>query len=659
MKIAYRPEIDGLRGIAVIAVIFYHAQITIFGQNLLKGGFIGVDIFFVISGYLIASLILKELKSTGKFSFAYFYERRARRLLPALFVVILTSLPFAWVYLLPIPFKDFANSILSSIAFGSNFYFYYSGTLYGAESGLLKPFLHTWSLSVEEQFYLFFPIFLIICFRFFKKYLTHIIVVVFFISLGIAEWGSHNYPSLNFYILPTRGWELLAGVMLAKLESNNVRPSNRILNEIFILIGLILIGYSIVFFHDEMLLPSFYTLCPIIGVMLIIWFSNKEEFITKILSSKFFVGVGLISYSLYLWHFPLFSFARIKHPSISDYDKLEILFLTVVLSILTFFLIEKPFRNKNIINKKVFISSIVLVIIFFISSYILTIKTGGFENRLHVFLKKELKKNPWEILKDKNGLCFDRKDNHCSFNKENKKKLFLIGDSHAESISSEFFKKLKNKKINFVDMNRKGCFYLPYFDTIDKKTKKVVENCSEDIQDNIRSELLSNKNSIVIINALYKEYLKKNGTHNYVNKKDNKTILNSFVNSLQYLLDNDLYVVLIYPTPEVGFNLPKKLMNLLPKGTFNANNFLTENPITTSFKIYKEDNSEVFKVFNKFNHKNLIKIYPHKLFCNTQILDRCLTHDGKNIYYFDEHHLSSKGSEILVNEIYANIKKLF
>ena len=133
---------------------------------------------------------------------------------PPLFVVILASLPFAWVYLLPIPFKDFANSILSSIAFGSNFYFYYSGTLYGAESGLLKPFLHTWSLSVEEQFYLFFPIFLIICFRFFKKYLTHIIVVGFFISLGIAEWGSHNYSSLNFYVLPTRGWELLAGVML-------------------------------------------------------------------------------------------------------------------------------------------------------------------------------------------------------------------------------------------------------------------------------------------------------------------------------------------------------------------------------------------------------------------------------------------------------------
>ena len=235
----------------------------------------------------------------------------------------------------------------------------------------------------------------------------------------------------------------------------------------------------------------------------------------------------------------------------------------------------------------------------------------------------------------------------------------MIGDSHAESISSEFFKKLKNKKINFVDMNRKGCFYLPYFDTIDKKTKKVVENCSEDIQDNIRSELLSNKNSIVIINALYKEHLKKNGKYYLVNKKDNKTILNSFVNSLQYLLDNDLYVVLIYPIPGVGFNLPKKLMNLLPKGAVDANNFLIENPITTSFKTYKEDNSEVFKVFNKFNHKNLIKIYPHKLFCNTQILGRCLTHDGKNIYYFDEHHLSSKGSEILVKEIYANIKELF
>ena len=166
MKLNYRPEIDGLRAVAVASVILYHAQITIFGYKPFKGGFIGVDIFFVISGYLITSIILKELVTTGSFSFKHFYERRIRRILPALLVVMLASLPFAWVYLLPNSLVDFSKSILYSLGFSSNFFFHYSGQQYDAESGLFKPFLHTWSLSVEEQFYIFFPIIVLIAFKY-------------------------------------------------------------------------------------------------------------------------------------------------------------------------------------------------------------------------------------------------------------------------------------------------------------------------------------------------------------------------------------------------------------------------------------------------------------------------------------------------------------
>ena len=150
VKLTYRSEIDGLRAIAVVSVILYHAQITVFGHQPFKGGFIGVDIFFVISGYLITSIILKELFNSGSFSFKYFYERRIRRIIPALVFVMLVSLPFAWMYLLPSSFIDFSKSILYSLGFTSNFYFHYTGQEYGAESGLYKPFLHTWSLSVEE-----------------------------------------------------------------------------------------------------------------------------------------------------------------------------------------------------------------------------------------------------------------------------------------------------------------------------------------------------------------------------------------------------------------------------------------------------------------------------------------------------------------------------
>jgi peptidoglycan/LPS O-acetylase OafA/YrhL len=168
MKLIYRPEIDGLRAIAVGAVILYHAQVSILGYQPFQGGFIGVDIFFVISGYLITSIILKELITTGSFSFKYFYERRIRRILPALLFVMLVSLPFAWMYLIPSSFIDFSKSILYSLGLSSNFYFHYSGQQYGAIDGLFKPFLHTWSLSVEEQFYILFPVILLIIFKYFR-----------------------------------------------------------------------------------------------------------------------------------------------------------------------------------------------------------------------------------------------------------------------------------------------------------------------------------------------------------------------------------------------------------------------------------------------------------------------------------------------------------
>jgi peptidoglycan/LPS O-acetylase OafA/YrhL len=312
MKITYRPEIDGLRAIAVGAVILYHSQITIFGHQPFKGGFIGVDIFFVISGYLITSIILKELLINGSFSFKHFYERRIRRILPALLFVMLVSLPFAWMYLISHSFVDFSKSILYSVGFSSNFYFWYSGQQYGAGSGLLKPFLHTWSLSVEEQFYILFPILLLVTFKYFRKHLLTILVVGLIISLQMADWGSRSYPSASFYFLHTRMWELLAGSILAYFEITlGHRSKNKTLNLILPSIGLFFIGHSILFFNDKMFHPSFYTLSLIIGVCLIIWFSNKDELITKILSLKLFVGIGLISYSLYLWHYPIFALSRI------------------------------------------------------------------------------------------------------------------------------------------------------------------------------------------------------------------------------------------------------------------------------------------------------------------------------------------------------------
>ena len=249
MKISYRPEIDGLRCLAVLAVVFYHAQLKVNETTYFTGGFIGVDIFFVISGYLISSIIFKELIETENFSFRYFYERRARRLLPILFVIILASFPLAWKYLTPINFVQFSESVLFSLGFNSNHYFHFSGLEYGNENSLLKPFLHTWSLSVEEQFYIIFPISVVLILRLLKINLLTVFFAVFIISLILAEWGSKNYSSQNFYFLHSRMWELTTGSILAYIEINTgKRSENRLLNKFLPLVGMLLIFFSVIFF---------------------------------------------------------------------------------------------------------------------------------------------------------------------------------------------------------------------------------------------------------------------------------------------------------------------------------------------------------------------------------------------------------------------------
>ena len=186
MNLKYRPEIDGLRAISVIAVLIYHSDLTIFGKYFFNGGFIGVDIFFLISGYLIGSIIINELDSSGKFSYSKFLLRRIRRILPALFFIILVSLTFAYLYILPNNFIDLSKSILSSVLFSSNYYFSYTGEVYDAVDSKYLPFLHTWSLSVEEQFYIIFPILFVLIFKFQKENFSKILFFILLLSFLFA-----------------------------------------------------------------------------------------------------------------------------------------------------------------------------------------------------------------------------------------------------------------------------------------------------------------------------------------------------------------------------------------------------------------------------------------------------------------------------------------
>ncbi len=674
MKLTYRPEIDGLRAIAVGAVILYHAQITIFGHQPFKGGYIGVDIFFVISGYLITSIILKELVTTGSFSFKHFYERRIRRIIPVLLFVMLVSLPFAWNYLLPNSLIDFSKSILYSLGFNSNFYFWYSGQQYFALTGLQKPFLHVWSLSVEEQYYILFPIILLITYKYLRKYLIHILILGFVISLGLADWGSRNYPSFNFYILPTRGWELLAGSILAYFEiTNGHRSQNRMLNLILPFTGLILIGHSILFFNESTFHPSLHTLSPIIGVCLIIWFSDKNELITKILSTKLFVGIGLISYSLYIWHYPIFAFnlIRQKYFSLYQISNEYLILLVFVLSIISYYCIEIPFRKK-IIKIKRFSLLLISTTLFLIFINLLVLFNNGFLSRYDSTVTRELIKVTNEIdalYHEKGGRCFIRKEG-CNFNESFEKEVIIIGDSHVHTIASELKKKLDKKNYQSSFYYLGDCHYFPEFNRLTVKKKIKDRKCNKEYFMRIKKRLDKKDNQIIIfLNRSTLAFTnkrfdnKEGGAENknlnweyfYSRDKENdkNDLIKSFKKNIMEISKKNK-IILLYPVPENGWNIEEEII----KKQKNNIDFLTPSDFSTSYKLFQKRNKISFDIFDDLKNKNIYRIYPHKLFCNNLVANRCIVYDGKDLLYRDSIHFSDKGAEMINDLIMKKIEKI-
>ena len=429
----YRPEIDGLRTIAVLSVLFYHAELFISGHQLFRGGFLGVDIFFVISGYLITSIILKETAGEG-FSFARFYERRARRLLPALIVVLIVTTLAAVIILGPRALKEYAGSLISSLFFTSNIWFWLQDA-YTAEPSRLKPLLHTWTLSVEEQFYIFFPILVMLVVKVRRDYLLPLLVMVFLASLQLAQIGSEHFPEANFYLIPTRAWELMAGALLAKIDLEYGRKSHPALTFTMPMLGLGLIVGPMLLFHHGLPHPSYYTLIPVIGTVLILRFASPGELVTDVLSSKPMVWGGLISYSLYLWHYPLFALARVEFGALSLTMTLGLLALSGGLAIASYRWIETPFRNRQTMPLKAFAAVSGALIVLLLLANALIFKLEGrvrvWEEGVYHFSQGEIEAGRnarFDILSER---CVRVGWDVCDEPIANRRNILIVGDSHV------------------------------------------------------------------------------------------------------------------------------------------------------------------------------------------------------------------------------------
>lgn len=499
----YRPEIDGLRALAVVPVILFHA-----GFNFFSGGYVGVDIFFVLSGYLITSIIILDLEKKT-FSLLKFYERRARRILPALFFVLIAFLPVGILLLPASELENFLQSIIATLTFSSNFLFWSQSGYFDIASEM-NPLLHTWSLAIEEQFYLIFPILFILLWKAGPRLLTIILFGLLISSLVLAHWTSTHMPSAGFFLLPTRFWELLLGASAALLISRPrfseilAYPSIQIAMQS---LGVILITSAVLLFNSETPAPSFYTLIPTIGVCLIIIFQEKT-LITKFLSHKILVFLGLISYSAYLFHQPILVFSKyflgndLRGLGLPINPTLELNFLLVVL---TFFIayfswrfIENPFRkNKINIFTKYWKSSILFFVIS-ISIFSFT-QMPERENINDIQFSQT-----WEE-DARSNICHledAEASTHAGKCFADKQDILIWGDSHAASLNYGLQNAAKKLNLGYTQLTQSSCGPILNLPILEYR-----KNCNQ-VNRSILSHISESSYSLVILHSawLYEGY---------------------------------------------------------------------------------------------------------------------------------------------------------
>ena len=621
----YRAEIDGLRALAVLPVILFHA-----GFEWFSGGFVGVDVFFVISGYLITTIIISEM-AESKFSIVNFYERRARRILPALFFVMAACLPFAWLWLTPTDLKDFGQSLTAVSIFSSNILFWWESGYFDTAAEL-KPLLHTWSLAVEEQYYILFPVFLMLTWRLGIKTILILLSIVFLISLGVAVWGTQyaTHPKIisgAFFLLPTRGWELLIGVFVAFYLNYNSHLKSHTINQALSLLGLLMIIYSIIAFDKTTPFPSLYALIPTIGTGLLILCAVSKTYVHKLLSLKFIVGIGLISYSAYLWHQPLLAFARHRSSlEISDFLVIILCVSSLLLAYFSWRYVEAPFRNKQIFPKKnIFLFSIT-GILFFTSIGFLIHLNEGFTQRIPSNLNMEtMKYSPLRIQ------CHSAEE-PCEYFNDNLS-WATFGDSHVVELSYALAKSLELDNIGVQHNSYSGC--KPSINDITSDcytwTKKAIER-------------LNNNQAIenIVVSFRLTYYMSGNTKISPTNKntysqQESLAIWNNLLSIFDIFLKYNKNVYFVVQPPE----LPEHIEDIV----------FWENKDSIRVKGFKRswwNKRNAFVTERLKDIPELVKIVDTtNIFCDEAY---CYGSDKYGYLYFDDNHISVYGASKIVQE---------
>ena len=631
----YRPEIDGLRALAVIPVILFHA-----GFSWFRGGFIGVDVFFVISGYLITTLILSD-KEAGKFTVAGFYERRARRILPALFFVMTACLIPAWFWMLPDQLTGFSQSLVAVAAFVSNIYFRNTGGYFDSLAEE-KPLLHTWSLGVEEQYYVVFPIVVVLCWRLGRRRLVWIVAAVAIASFGLSEWWSRHDPVANFYLAPSRAWELLLGSLIAfaSFEKPLYQRLSPRQNDLLAGLGLVLVVGSVFYCNESMPFPSAYALPATLGAGLVIGFANTSTLAARLLSLKWIVGVGLISYSAYLWHQPLFAFARILTLNTAEKPVMAMLAaLSLPLAFLTWRFVEIPFRRRGSFSRRfVFSAGAVASLIFIVAGTIghLYLPSGG-----GAYAKRP---NYGLSIQCEFAVDFTPKPD-CITSSE--PRIFVWGDSYAMHLVPALV--ASDSGIKLAQATRSVCGPLldvgPFYKVPSYYTRRWAEDCIR-FNRSVMSYIEKQKSvEVVVLSSPFVQYLGEQGYSLLTPDGEKAPSLEFAIERMKATIDAlrraGKRVVLVAPLPQPGYNIgdcaERLLLGKPVLGRLDGCRFQLD--------AYREGNKTVMAFLERMEKDGYVKVFRFDDFlCDNGL---CVsTKDGVSIYR-DFAHLSYSGSEYL------------
>jgi peptidoglycan/LPS O-acetylase OafA/YrhL len=634
----YRPDIDGLRAVAVLAVVVHHVS-----ESLMPGGFVGVDVFFVISGYLITTILLREM-AAGQFTFRSFYERRARRIFPALFAVLAAALVASYFIFLPTDLVATARAALGTLAFASNIVFWRSRENYFDETdSKLNPLLHTWSLAVEEQFYLLFPIFLLIGFRYFRKWLFGALAAGAVVSLVIAAVMVRVNVSAVFFLLPFRAWELAAGALLA---FGVVPPArNRAWREALAGLGLAAIFVSGVLYRPTTLFPGLAALAPVVGAAAIIHAGAGGSTLTaRLLTWRPVVYVGLISYSLYLWHWPLIVFVTYLNGMEPPGPGLMIALVvsSLLLASASYHWIERPFRLGDKGGRRWALPATAAFAAAAAAASIGGLMTAGFAGR---FDSQVLSLDKARLPVVPYSECSDLlpADGCLLGDARRAPDILLWGDSHLTAWAPALHTSLQKSGRTALVASTTAC--PPFVGMAGNKIKPVCIERNQDVQ----QYLLDNPQiKTVVLAAFWQTYFRNDGP--LLVAAESGRALNgmaaaqsALASTRQWLTAQKRKVIVIGPTPVYEKDIPAALALEALTG---------RHKLDLSEGTQRKKHAQVLAMLQSFEPDPLVDVLdPIDWLCNPD----CQVIDGGKPLYRDGHHLSVAGAQKLTHALSSGL----